>query len=260
MECIGHVQKRMGSRLSKLKGQMSKEKLVDGKSLGGRGRLTEVMINEIQLYYGLAIRRNVNSVQDMKTAIWADYFHLSSTNEEPIHGLCPKMSDTWCKYIKAQAKKEEYDHSKHSHLPPVVMKAIKPIFQDLSNPLLLQKCLHGRTQNAKESLNNLIWTRIPKNVFVHRKTLEFGVYEAVSTFNLGNITKCLVFEKIGLEPGLNCVSALKSDEQRIKSAEKSIQEIYKRCRQHSQTARKVLEDQYEEQEDPDDPAYGAGMH
>ncbi|GFS94570.1 uncharacterized protein TNCV_2015621 [Trichonephila clavipes] len=58
IECVGHVQKRMGTRLRKLK-QMS-SKLSDGKSIGGKGRLTDRMIDLITTYYGNAIRQNKN--------------------------------------------------------------------------------------------------------------------------------------------------------------------------------------------------------
>ncbi|GFY12247.1 uncharacterized protein TNCV_283501 [Trichonephila clavipes] len=53
IECVGHVQKRMGTRLRKLK-QMS-SKLSDGKSIGGKGRLTDRMIDLITTYYGNAM-------------------------------------------------------------------------------------------------------------------------------------------------------------------------------------------------------------
>ncbi|GFW95965.1 uncharacterized protein TNCV_4173921 [Trichonephila clavipes] len=49
IECVGHVQKRMGTRLRKLK-QMG-SKLSDGKSIGGKGRLTDRMIDLITTYY-----------------------------------------------------------------------------------------------------------------------------------------------------------------------------------------------------------------
>lgn len=55
LECVGHVQKRMGSRLRKLKAKKSKHVLSDGKTVGGKGRLTDAVINEIQIYYGLAL-------------------------------------------------------------------------------------------------------------------------------------------------------------------------------------------------------------
>lgn len=70
LECVGHVQKRMGSRLRKLKTQFGKRKLSDDKTIGGRGRLTNAVINEIQIYYGLAIRRNCHKrLEDMRLAV-----------------------------------------------------------------------------------------------------------------------------------------------------------------------------------------------
>lgn len=45
LECIGHVQKRMGTRLRKLKKENKAGKLSDGKGLSGRGRLTDGVIN-----------------------------------------------------------------------------------------------------------------------------------------------------------------------------------------------------------------------
>ena len=52
LECIGHVQKRMGTQLRRLK-----TKLPDGKPLSGRGRLTDAVIDHLQVYYGKAIKR-----------------------------------------------------------------------------------------------------------------------------------------------------------------------------------------------------------
>ena len=50
-ECIGHVQKRVGTRLRKLKKSV--------KGLGGKGRLTDSTIDKLQNYYGIALRSNV---------------------------------------------------------------------------------------------------------------------------------------------------------------------------------------------------------
>lgn len=141
------------------------------------------------------------------------------------------------------------------------MAEVKPIFKDLAAPELLKKCLHGGTQNPSESLNNMIWSRIPKRTFVMLSTLEIGVYEAIACFNLGNIARCKILTNLGIVPGVNCVSALKKlDEARIAKAEKAMDELVKKCRQRATLAKRRLEDEYEEQEDPDNPAYGAGMH
>ena len=41
LECVGHVQKRMGSALRRHKSKLSGRKLSDGKTIGGIGRLTD---------------------------------------------------------------------------------------------------------------------------------------------------------------------------------------------------------------------------
>ncbi|KZC10036.1 hypothetical protein WN55_01787 [Dufourea novaeangliae] len=61
-ECVIHVEKRMGSRLRNIKKTAK---------LGGKGKLTDALIKKLTKYYGLAIRRNFNSVEDMKKAIMA---------------------------------------------------------------------------------------------------------------------------------------------------------------------------------------------
>ena len=53
-ECIGHVQKRVGSRLGNLK-KIFKGKLSDGKPLGRKIRLTEKTVNTLQNAFGMAI-------------------------------------------------------------------------------------------------------------------------------------------------------------------------------------------------------------
>ncbi|XP_018367448.1 PREDICTED: uncharacterized protein LOC108763974 [Trachymyrmex cornetzi] len=76
-ECVGHVQKRMGSRLRAVK---ENTKGLDGK---GAGKLTDKIISDLTIYYGLAIRRNPDSAEDMKNAIWAVFYHNISTNDKP---------------------------------------------------------------------------------------------------------------------------------------------------------------------------------
>lgn len=60
LDFVGHVQKRMGKHLMNLKAR-TKGKLEDGKPIGGHGRLTEGKIEQLQKYYGLAIRQNTLS-------------------------------------------------------------------------------------------------------------------------------------------------------------------------------------------------------
>ncbi|GFT56318.1 uncharacterized protein TNCV_2468261 [Trichonephila clavipes] len=171
LECVGHVQKRMGTRLRNILKTSKGIKLSDGKNISGRGRLTLKEVDSIQHYSGLAIRKNLSSVEDMKRAIWAIYFHKLSTEDNPQHGLCPLDEDSWCGYNRSIVTGEFYIH-KHS-LPESILLKVKKVFRDLTEKDLLKKCLHGRTQNPNESFNKCIWERIPKTVFVGIETLKF---------------------------------------------------------------------------------------
>lgn len=250
----------MYKRLLTLKTKLGKKKLADGKTIFGRGRLTLIAMKNLQLYYGNAIRRHTNdTLYAMKRGVWASYFHVSSSNKKPQHSLCPKGRTSWCKYQRAENK--SYDHTKHFHLPKEVMLAIKKVYKDLAHPDLLKKCLHGRSQNPNESFNNVLWTRVPKRDFVSLETLKFGAYDAVATFNKGNIAKCLVLEKLGLPVGKECATVLKAmDQQRIKKSEKDITDLQKKARQLATSSKRKLEVLYEEEEDPKNPSYKSGHY
>ena len=71
LECVGHVQKRLGSRLRSLKKRLGKTPLEDGKPVGDKGTLTENRIDKLQVYFGKAIRQNTHSIRAMQTAIMA---------------------------------------------------------------------------------------------------------------------------------------------------------------------------------------------
>ncbi|GFW59614.1 uncharacterized protein TNCV_2756231 [Trichonephila clavipes] len=93
---------------------------------------------------------------------------------------------------------------------------MRPVFRDLDNPELLKKCLHGGTQNPNESVNNVIWSRVPKKTFVQLEVLSLGTYDAVSSFNMGNVSKLEILRKMCIEPGDYTVQAMEClDKQRL---------------------------------------------
>lgn len=121
------------------------------------------------------------------------------------------------------------------------MKAIKPTYRALSDPSLLKRCLHGKTQNVNESFNNIIWSRIPKNTFVGIDILELGVYDSVVTWNDGNIGRMKVFGEFGLKDyGLHTVTALKvAAEARVRKADRAALEVTEEARVNRRRKRLV---------------------
>lgn len=104
------------------------------------------------------------TVKEMKKAI-------GTMRTDDRHKMCPQTTDTWCAYqsdkINGTSK-----HKKKPGIPSAVVEAIKPIFLSLSGGKLLERCLHGKTQNSKKSLNSMIWKRCPKDVFVGKESVE----------------------------------------------------------------------------------------
>lgn len=216
-ECCGHIQKRFGTQMRKL----NKSKVLsDGKKLGGKGRFTDKIIDEMKSYYGNAIREHKDSVEEMYKAIWAIYFHKGSTDSNPQHHLCPSGPNSWCKFQKAAANgtEEEYKHLKP--LAPAILDEIKVVFENLSNPDLLRKCLGGRTQNANESFNNVLWNFAPKNEYIGLQSLELAAYLACITFSTGYKGILHLMKKLDVNPGKNALeAAVTIDQRRIKDAE-----------------------------------------
>ena len=102
-ECIGHVQKKVGTALHKLKRE--------NPGLGGKGKLTDSQIDKLQNYYGIAIRSNVGNLAGMKKAIHASLMHCASTEQRPLHDHCPTGSASWCRYQQDKANQTKlYKH------------------------------------------------------------------------------------------------------------------------------------------------------
>lgn len=222
IECTGHVQKRFGNRARKLKASLAGKKLSDGKTIGGRGRLTNALIDEMQSYYGNAIRNNSASVKDMTEAIWAIWYHKASTDEKPQHHFCPPGETSWCQYRRAEAtgREEDYRHPKKKVMPAAVMMAIKQIFEDLTSPNLLQRCIGAKTQNANESLHSVIWKFCPKTVFTGINTVQIASNLGTIQFNSGPAGIIKVMKSLGTVPGKHAVTAArKKADVRVTQAE-----------------------------------------
>lgn len=111
LECVGHVQKRLGSRLRTLVSNLKKTKLADGKPISGKGRLTKRTIDKMQNYFGMAIRQNTltswngdkaKALYAMKKCVLAVLFHCTQDDDdEQRHRFCPRGQDTWCNYWKS---------------------------------------------------------------------------------------------------------------------------------------------------------------
>lgn len=190
LECCGHVQKRMGRQLTNKVAELKSKSFVHNgktvKGIGGKGKLTKPAILRIQGHFGAAIRKNTGNLPQMKQDIWAIWEHRHGE-----HRNC----GNWC-----PSKKGAGDPDKN-RLPDFVCDAIRPVFQTLTQDSLLQRCLHGGTQNTNESFHNIIWELCPKTIFVGRRRLCLAVADATILYNDGNCGRLDIFRRLGMQVG-----------------------------------------------------------
>ena len=131
--------------------------------------------------------------------------------------ILSKHSETWCKYQLDKIQKIS-KYKKSINIPKAVSELIKLIFswKDLVADNLLNRGSDGETQNAKESLNNIVWTRAPKNVYVGKTVIEIAVTSAVLSFNDGGKGILAVLMYLGLKAGYFIFGLTHKNETRIK--------------------------------------------
>ena len=148
LECIGHIQKRVGRKLRNLKEEGTFKDLFDTddenddegkgkkKTKRVRLRLTDKMINKLQNYFGIAVRACAGKTMvEMKRGIGAALYHCCQfDDEEQRHMFCPKMPLSWRKY-----QVDKYNNtSLYKQKPGIhreVFQKMKPVFMELSKEI-----------------------------------------------------------------------------------------------------------------------------
>lgn len=198
-------------------------------------------MKQFSLYYGLAIQNNPESVEDMKNAIWAIYYHAISTDDQPQHHYC---KEEWCKYLKSQNSNTDFKHK--PALNPEILEYVQPVFESLTETDLLKRCLGGNTQNSNESFNNTIWSLAPKQHFSGKNVIELATAIATCIFNEGHRTLLKIMEIMGVQIGSQSFTyTTKRDSERIILMEKRTSKTSKEARIERKKARQEQEDAYE---------------
>ena len=175
-------------------------------------------------------------------------YRIQETNVKSEWKYISKFKESkWCKYRIAQRENKDFVEKKG--LPTVIRDEIKSIFQDLSKPGLLARCLHGHTQNNNEGLNQLIWKRLPKSVYVGADILRMGVASAVLHFNSGCAPMMYIIRKLGLSVGtFTKLFCDKKDEMRIENLRRKMSDARKLYRKKKRGERKGFDNREVENE------------
>lgn len=92
----------------------------------------------------LAIRRHIDStIEEMRKAIWATFFHKISTDEKPQHHYCSPGEESGCSWQRACAINNLNEYRHKPALSKIVENAIRPVYKNLSEEYLLSRCIGG---------------------------------------------------------------------------------------------------------------------
>ncbi|KAL8606449.1 hypothetical protein ACOMHN_015538 [Nucella lapillus] len=251
LECINHVAKRLGTGLRDTKAKRGAQ----GKSIGGRGKLTDDRIKQLTGYYGKAIKDNKEDLEGMYRAVWASYFHVTSTDEEHNNLFCQEGSESWCFFQRATA--DGVAPRPHTKSWPLdVAEAIRPVYERLSDRTLLSRCLHGWTQNDNECFHSLLWNLCPKVRWAGHRTVQTSLALAVQTFNKGASTCTDFLKKIDITPSQSVIDSVeRRDIQRVKDASRKSSVREKKRRKTIDEAKRA---EAEARRRRDGDNYGAG--
>ncbi|XP_025097592.1 uncharacterized protein LOC112565918 [Pomacea canaliculata] len=254
LECVNHCHKRMGAALRK----KSTEDNLKGRKYGA---LTKKTCTKLQDYYKFAINKHLGDPEEMRRAIWATLLHCMSTDEEPHHLRCPDGPDSWCFYKKAIAAGQTPGKHKDNIKVPLsyeVARAIYPIYERMSDPNLLRRMQHGKTQNANEALNATIWARCPKTTFVGATRVKSAVASAVSHFNQGSAHLSQVIKHLDIVPTATILQAYQEhqDENRCRQSDQdAMPEAKKQRKEKVQMEKRAVA----RQENHEGETYGPGI-
>ena len=96
--------------------------------------LLKMLLIKLQNYYGMAICSNVGDLRGMMMAVQATLHHMTSTDDRPVHHMCPEGENSWCLYNKAKARNEleEYKHG-FDAIPQAIVQLLKSIYNRLGS-------------------------------------------------------------------------------------------------------------------------------
>jgi hypothetical protein len=184
-----------------------------------------------------------------KQAAWAAWFHMASSDENPMHDLC---DHDHCKLFLDF----DYKHEPHS-LPPAVCSAIKPAYDDLFRDDSLRLVLNGGTTNSNESFHRIIWSLCNKKKYHVRKRVELATNLATIIYNDGYIGLFPIYKAFDIIPNSAQIKMFKTiDHERIKE-DQSLNPVFRREQRRRNRFQRLQKEANLIQNDPN--KYGPGI-
>ena len=184
-ECLTHVAKRLKKNLKKVK--------ANTKALSFVQQLSDWKADYIASNYSTVILQNRGTTPvHLSTALYILLKHAAGD-----HFDCPSGEYTWCRWNRPSSTSIPTSVSTFTSTD---IQKIREVFNTYASPEFCSHLTLGLTQNANESLHNMIWSRCPKNVYVSPRSIRISTALAILTFNETELSLFGIMTDLGLSP------------------------------------------------------------
>ena len=216
--CINHVKKGLGTALRNRRTESNLGKTAKNT----KHRLTDFAIKKREDYFRNVLvkyklgakataEQYTHAIKEARREILAGHFHSCVSESDIRHYYC-RAEDGWCKKVMNE-KFEEKPYYLEEKCRRILMKDYKRFTSDV----ILRRCLRAKTQNQQESINNMLWARIPKRKYHGRRRVETAVDSTILNWCLGSKAHRLVMDNLQLEVGKTTKKiGLAADKNRVK--------------------------------------------
>ena len=206
-ECLTHVAKRLKKKLRKMKRNTKKKTYVQHK-------LTEWKADYICSNYSTVILQNRGTTPDkLSRALYLLLDHAAGN-----HSGCPTGNNSWCRWNRPTSS------TTPATLTTFTTNDIQKVQEAFSVYATTDFCSHltlGLTQNANESLHNMIWCLCSKNKYVSPQSIRISTALAVLTFNEGELILFGIMYDLGLAPSRQVYQSISNRVHKLESSRTS---------------------------------------
>ena len=222
-ECLAHVSKRIKKRLCTVKKNTKNFSY-------GQCKLSEPKADYISSNNSTVVfQHKGKSPTEIAAGLNAPLSHASGE-----HSTCP--NDTWCKWRQTSSTSKP-PHAATTNLTPIEIAKVREVFQTYGTEEFCSHLTRGMTQNANESLHNVVWNFCPKSKYLSPQSIRISTSFAITVFNEGELSLYGLMSDLSPNPSPLSFRSLYQREQTKQQHRKYIKKanVHRRARRQKST-------------------------
>ena len=192
-ECLAHVSKRVKKSLCRIKKSTKAHAYV-------QHRLPEPKAEYVSSNYSTVVLQH----RGKTSAQMAGGFDTLLSHISGDHNSCP--IDSWCRWKNTTTSQPI--PAATTNFTSLDIKKVQEVFATFAREEFCRHLTMGLTQNANESLHNIIWNFCPKAKYISPQSVRISTGIAVTSFNDGELSLYGLLSDLKLKPSYTSFRSL----------------------------------------------------